>query len=58
MKKVIIGVVIVALIALFGGRAWYLHKQAKDEKDVVKIGAVLPIFWCAMGDSNARPLVP
>ena len=31
------------MVALFGGRAWYLHKQAKDEKDVVKIGAILPL---------------
>ena len=43
MKKVIIGVVIVALIALFGGRAMYLHRQNAAEKDIIKIGALLPM---------------
>ena len=26
---------IVAIVAVFGGRAWYLHKQSATEKDVV-----------------------
>lgn len=43
MKKIIIGLCVVALIAVFGGRAWYLHKQAVAEKDVVKIGALVPL---------------
>ncbi len=36
--KLIWTLVIVAIIAVFGGRAWFLHKQANTEKDVVKIG--------------------
>ena len=43
MKKLIWGLVIVAVVAVFGGRAWYLHKQSTTEKDVVKIGAILPL---------------
>jgi len=43
MKKLIWGLVIVAVVAVFGGRAWYLHKQAAAEKDVVKIGALVPL---------------
>lgn len=43
MKKLIWGLVIVAVVAVFGGRAWYLHKQSVAEKDVVKIGAILPM---------------
>lgn len=42
MKKLIWGLVIVAVVAVFGGRAWYLHKQSVAEKDVVKIGALVP----------------
>ena len=43
MKKLIWGLVIVAVVAIFGGRAWYLNKQANTEKDVVKIGALVPL---------------
>ena len=52
MKKLIWTVVILVVVALFGGRAWYLHKQAKDEKDVVKIGAVLPMSGSLSDDGN------
>ncbi len=38
MKKLIWGLAIVVVVAVFGGRAWYLHKQATAEKNVVKIG--------------------
>ena len=43
MKKIVIGICIVAVVVLFGGRAWYLHKQSVAEKHVVKIGALLPL---------------
>ena len=43
MKKLIWTLVILVVVGVFGGRAWYLHKQAVAEKDVVKIGAVLPM---------------
>ena len=47
IKKLIISICIVALIALFGGRAWYLYtqKQAENQSDVptIKIGALLPL---------------
>ena len=43
MKKLIWGLAIVVVVAVFGGRAWYLHKQAAAEKNVVKIGAILPL---------------
>ena len=42
MKKRIWTLVILVVVAVFGGRAWYLHKQATAEKDVVKTGALLP----------------
>ena len=43
MKKLIWGLVIVAVVAVFGGRAWYLHKQAEQNKDAIKIGVVVPL---------------
>ena len=46
MKKVLITLCVVAVIALFGGRAWYLHSQKQAEKtdeNVIKIGAILPL---------------
>lgn len=46
MKKVWIGLLIVVLIALFGGRAWYSYTQRETEKPnekVIKIGAILPL---------------
>ena len=43
MKKVIIGLCVIVVVAVFGGRALYLHKQSVREKDVVKIGALLPM---------------
>ncbi|MBP5344339.1 MAG: ABC transporter substrate-binding protein [Alphaproteobacteria bacterium] len=42
MKK-LLWVLVVLIIVAFGGRAWYLHKQSVAEKDVVKIGALLPL---------------
>jgi len=43
MKKLIWTLVILVVVGVFGGRAWYLHKQSVAEKDVVKIGAILPL---------------
>ena len=45
MKKLIIGICVVALIALFAGRAWYLYTQKQTEKidRVVKMGLILPM---------------
>ena len=43
MRKLIWGLVIVAVVAVFGGRAWYLHKQAEQNKDAIKIGVVVPL---------------
>ena len=51
-KKLIWGLVIVAVVAVFGGRAWYLHKQATTEKNVVKIGALLPTSGFLMGEGQ------
>ena len=46
MKKLILGLVILVVVAIFGGRAWYLHKQQQVEKTdtrIIKIGAILPL---------------
>ena len=43
MKKIIIGLCVIVVVAVFGGRALYLHEQSVREKDVVKIGALLPM---------------
>ena len=42
MKK-LLWVLVVLVIVAFGGRAWWLYKQAEQNKDVVKIGAILPM---------------
>ena len=38
MKKLIWTLVILVVVGVFGGRAWYLHKQAEQNKDAVKVG--------------------
>ena len=43
MKKLIWTLVILVVVGVFGGRAWYLHKQSVAEKDVVKIGVLVPL---------------
>lgn len=43
MKQWIWVLVIVALVALFGTRAWYLYRQSEQDKDAIKIGAILPL---------------
>ena len=40
MKKLIWGFVIVAVVAVFGGRAWYLYQHRDTNDDVVKIGVL------------------
>ncbi|MBE6446726.1 MAG: ABC transporter substrate-binding protein [Alphaproteobacteria bacterium] len=52
MRKLIWTLVIVVLVAVFGGRAWFLHKQANTEKDVVKIGLILPLSGDASRDGQ------
>ena len=43
MKKIIITICVLAVIALFGGRAWHLHKTSEQYKDAIKIGVVVPL---------------
>ena len=43
MRKFIWGLVILVVVGVFGGRAWYLHKQAEQNKDAIKIGVVVPL---------------
>ena len=46
MKKLIWTLVIVAVVAIFGGRAVYLHQQVQAESSnekIIKIGAILPL---------------
>ena len=43
MKKLIWTLVILVVVGVFGGRAWYLHKQAEQNKDAVKVGVVLSL---------------
>ena len=49
MKKTIIGLCVVALIAVFGGRAYYLQSQKKTEQvasngsDIINVGVLLPL---------------
>ncbi|MBP5534616.1 MAG: ABC transporter substrate-binding protein [Alphaproteobacteria bacterium] len=43
MKRILVGLFVVVLIAVFGGRMWYLHQQAEQNKDAIKIGVVVPL---------------
>ena len=43
MRKLIWTLVILVVVGVFGGRAWYLHKQAEQNKDAVKLGVLLPL---------------
>ena len=52
MRKLIWTLVILVVVGVFGGRAWYLHKQAVAEKDVVKIGVILPLSGDASRDGQ------
>ena len=43
MKKALITICIIAVIALFGGRGYYLYRHRPTDENVIKIGAVLPL---------------
>ncbi len=43
MKKLIWTLVILVVVGVFGGRAWYLYQNRETSDNVVKIGAVLPL---------------
>ena len=43
MKKLIWTLVILVVVAVFGGRAVYLHKEAEQNQDAIKIGVVVPL---------------
>ena len=53
MRKLIWGLVIVAVVAVFGGRAWWLYQNRETGNNVVKIGAVLPMSGI-VSDSNKK----
>ena len=40
MKKLIWTLVIVAVVAIFGGRAWYLYQHRDTDANIVKVGLV------------------
>ena len=42
MKKIWILLVLI-LVAVFGGRMWYLNKNKVDETNTIKIGALVPL---------------
>ena len=52
MRKLIWTLVILVVVGVFGGRAWYLQKQSNTEKDVVKIGLILPLSGDASRDGQ------
>ena len=43
MKKLIWTLVILVVVGVFGGRAWWLYQHRETDTNVVKIGAVLPM---------------
>ena len=53
MKKLIWTLVILIVVAVFGGRAWYLYQYRETSDNVVKIGAVLPMSGI-VSDSNKK----
>ena len=52
MKKLIWGLVIVAVVAVFGGRAWWLYQHRETNENVVKIGVILPLSGDASRDGQ------
>ena len=45
-KKLIWTLVILVVVGVFGGRAWYLYTQKQTEntnEKIIKIGAILPL---------------
>ncbi len=53
MRKFIWGLVILVVVAVFGGRVWYLNQHKQIGDNVVKIGAVLPMSGI-VSDSNKK----
>ena len=53
MRKLIWTLAFLIVIAVFGGRAWWLHQHRKTGDNVVKIGAVLPMSG-VVSDSNKK----
>ena len=43
MRKLIWTLVVVAVVAIFGGRAWYLYQNRDTNVNTIKIGAILPM---------------
>ena len=56
MKKLIWTVVILAVVALFGGRAWYLYQHRVQGKNIVKIATApgLSGQWAFIGQDYAN----
>ena len=40
MKKVIITLCVVAVVAIFGGRAWWLYQHRETDTNAVKVGLI------------------
>ena len=43
MRKLIWTLVILVIVGVFGGRAWYLYQNREIRDNVVKIGVLLPL---------------
>ena len=56
MKKLIWGLVIVAVVAVFGGRAWYLYQHRAQGENIVKIATApgLSGQWAFIGQEYAN----
>ena len=52
MKKLIWGLAIVAVVAVFGGRALWLYQHRETNENVVKIGVILPLSGDASRDGQ------
>ena len=53
MKKLIWTLVILMVVGVFGGRAWWLYQHQETGANIVKIGAVLPMSG-VVSDSNKK----
>lgn len=53
MKKIIFGGIILVVVAVFGGRALWLHQHKETEEKVVKIGHVAPLSGFVAEQSKA-----
>ncbi len=52
MKKLIWGLVIVAVVAVFGGRAWWLYQHRETDTNVVKIGVLTDLSGFSSGTGH------